>query len=345
MFEFERRGYLQAGPWVPEVVLEHPELVRQLHEEFVHAGSEVTEAFTYYGHREKLRLIGREHDLEPMNRKALEICRQVCDETGTYMAGNICNTTRYDPNNPTSHQECLDMFKESIQWAVEGGSDFIVAETFSDFGEGKLALEAIQQWGNGLPAVVMYATHSPSGLKDGVKYPDACKYLLEHGAAAAGLNCSSGPETIIDYMKDIRKACPDGVLACLPVPYRTTPKEPNMQSIIMPNGKRAFWGNLDAYMSSCDEIETFGKECQKLNIQYVGICCGNSARYFRTLAESYGRRPPASRFTKDMDKHYIFGNKEKNPLLHSVNVDTLKDSIGKSWEEKKTFEGKPALPS
>jgi betaine-homocysteine S-methyltransferase len=46
VFEFERRGYLQAGAFVPEVVIEHPELVQQLHEEFVHAGSDVVEAFT-----------------------------------------------------------------------------------------------------------------------------------------------------------------------------------------------------------------------------------------------------------------------------------------------------------
>ena len=58
LFEFERRGYLQAGPYVPEIVLEHPEMVRQLHRDFVHAGSDVVEAFTYYANREKLRLIG-----------------------------------------------------------------------------------------------------------------------------------------------------------------------------------------------------------------------------------------------------------------------------------------------
>ena len=60
LFEFERRGYLQAGAFVPEVVLENPGLVEQLHREFAHAGSDVIEAFTYYGHREKLRVIGRE---------------------------------------------------------------------------------------------------------------------------------------------------------------------------------------------------------------------------------------------------------------------------------------------
>src|SRR5919206_715927 len=92
LFELERRGYLQAGAFVPEVVLEHPELVAELHREFVHAGSDVVEAFTYYAHREKLRLIGKEHDLEPLNRQALEIARAVARETGTLFAGDVCNT-------------------------------------------------------------------------------------------------------------------------------------------------------------------------------------------------------------------------------------------------------------
>src|SRR6516162_7938947 len=97
LFEFERRGYLQAGAFVPEVVLEHPELVENLHREFVHAGSDVVEAFTYYAHREKLKIIGREKDLERINREALRIARKVARSTGTLFAGNICNSNIYDP--------------------------------------------------------------------------------------------------------------------------------------------------------------------------------------------------------------------------------------------------------
>src|SRR5690349_5359966 len=82
LFEFERRGYLQAGAFVPEVVLEEPGLVEQLHREFVHAGSDVVEAFTYYGHREKLRIIGKEDLLEPLNKTALEIALKVARDTG-----------------------------------------------------------------------------------------------------------------------------------------------------------------------------------------------------------------------------------------------------------------------
>src|SRR5438093_8527721 len=77
LFELERRGYLQAGSFVPEVVLEQPELVAQLHREFVHAGSDVVEAFTYYAHREKMRLVGKEHLLEEINRQALRLAKDV----------------------------------------------------------------------------------------------------------------------------------------------------------------------------------------------------------------------------------------------------------------------------
>src|ERR1700745_4105735 len=118
LFECERRGYLQAGAFVPEVVLDHPHVVAELHREFVHAGSDVVEAFTYYGHREKLRLIGREQDLEPLNPKALAIAKEVADETGALLAGDISNTNIYEDDDD-SRRTVRAMFDEQIEWAVE----------------------------------------------------------------------------------------------------------------------------------------------------------------------------------------------------------------------------------
>ena len=60
LFDLERRGYLTAGEFVPEVALEHPEALEALHRDFQRAGSDVVEAFTYNGHREKMRVIGKE---------------------------------------------------------------------------------------------------------------------------------------------------------------------------------------------------------------------------------------------------------------------------------------------
>jgi len=164
LFECERRGYLQAGAFVPEVVLDHPEVVEELHLEFAHAGSDVIEAFTYYGHREKLRVLGKEDILEPLNRQALSIAARVARDTGTLLAGNLCNTNVYEPGQQ-AEQVVRSAFEEQVSWAAQAGADFVIAETFSWVGEALLALEAIKA--AGLPAVVTFAVHRDGLMRDG----------------------------------------------------------------------------------------------------------------------------------------------------------------------------------
>src|SRR5215468_6404131 len=238
LFECERRGYLQAGAFVPEVVLDHPEVVEELHREFVHAGSDVVEAFTYYGHREKLRVIGKEDVLEPLNRQALAIAAQVAKETGTLLAGNLCNTNVYEPGAP-AERAVRSAFEEQVGWAAEAGVDFIIAETFSWAGEALLALEAIRA--AGLPAVVTYAVHRDGANRDGASPEDACRQAEQAGADVVGLNCIRGPQTMLPLLAPIRAAvsCP---VAALPVPYRTTAAQPSMQALTDParGGHQAF---------------------------------------------------------------------------------------------------------
>jgi betaine-homocysteine S-methyltransferase len=97
---------------VPEVVIDHPEAVMRLHGDFVHAGSDVVEAFTYYAHREKLWVIGREDILETINRQALRIAKDVAGLHGTLMAGNICNTNVYEADDPKTHDAVRAMYEE-----------------------------------------------------------------------------------------------------------------------------------------------------------------------------------------------------------------------------------------
>ena len=96
LFAMERRGYLQAGAYVPEVVLEHPDVVTQLHREFIRSGSDVVQAFTYYGHREKLRLIGKEDLLEPLQRNALKIAKDAADDTDAIETDMILKSASLD---------------------------------------------------------------------------------------------------------------------------------------------------------------------------------------------------------------------------------------------------------
>ncbi|MBI3457808.1 MAG: homocysteine S-methyltransferase family protein [Candidatus Rokubacteria bacterium] len=313
LFEFERRGYLQAGAFVPEVVLEHPELVEQLHRDFVHAGSDVVEAFTYYAHRAKLRIIGREKDLERINRTALRLARKVARDTGTLFAGDICNTSIYVPEDGKSHREARRMFDEQVGWAVDAGVDFIIGETYSAGAEALLALESIKRASR--PAVITLAVNREGRSWEGWSIPDACRRLEEAGADVVGLNCSRGPATMMPLLKEVRAAVTCHV-AALPVPYRTTPAEPTFQSLTDPScasipENRPFPAALDPFVCNRYEIAEFGKEALALGVRYLGVCCGAGPHHIRSLAEALGRRPPASRYSPDMSKHIVFGTDKR----------------------------------
>jgi betaine-homocysteine S-methyltransferase len=313
LFELERRGYVQAGPYVPEVVLEAPETVRQLHREFVRAGSDVVEAFTYYGHREKLKIIGKEDILEPLNRQALQIAKEVANESGGLLAGDLSNTNAYDPADSESLRSVRRAFEEQVGWAVDAGVDFIVGETFSWLGEASLALEIIR--GSGKPAVMTLAMHQEGIMREGMPMHEACRRLQDAGADVVGLNCSRGPATMLPAIERIRQSVSCHV-AALPVPYRTTADRPTFQSLqdpgcgCLPEG-RPFPVALDPFTCNRYEIAEFGKAAFAMDVRYLGVCCGAGPHHIRALAEALGRRPPASRHSPDMTRHSYFGNDPK----------------------------------
>jgi betaine-homocysteine S-methyltransferase len=316
LFELERRGYLQAGGFVPEVVLDHPEKVAELHREFVHAGSDVVEAFTYYAHREKLRLIGKEHLLEAINRQALGIAKEVASESDALLAGNVCNTNLY--GGEESRETVRRMYEEQVGWAVEAGVDFVIAETISWAGEALVATEVIKE--TGLPAVVTLTAHKDPDMREGVSPAEACKQLEAAGADVVGLNCSRGPRTMLPLLKQVRDAVSVHV-AALPVPYRTTEQQPSFQSLEDPlatglPADRPFPTALDPFTCNRYEIAEFAREAYEMGVHYLGVCCGAAPHHIRAMAEALGRVPPASRYTADMSKHAYLGS---DPTLKEEN--------------------------
>src|SRR5699024_3476357 len=196
LFELERRGYLTAGEFVPEVAREHPEALRALHVDFQRAGSDIVEAFTYNGHREKMRVIGKEDLLEPLNRSALRIAREVADaEPGNLMAGNISNSNIWDPADPARQSEVRGMFEEMVGWAVEEGADLIIGETFYYAGEALAALEIAKA--SGLPVVLTLAPMAFQEMADGPGIVETAQRLEQGGADVVGLNCFRGPATLM----------------------------------------------------------------------------------------------------------------------------------------------------
>jgi betaine-homocysteine S-methyltransferase len=303
VFELERRGYIKAGPYVPEVVLDFPAAVAELHREFLRAGSDVMVALTYYAHREKLRDVGREGDLEAMNRHAVRIARDVAREGGALVAGNICNTWAYDPDDPSTRDIVRAQYTEQLGWAVDEGIDFVISETNDYLGEALIGLEVIQDLG--LPSMVTMATTQPEQTRDGHDYVEACRILADHGATVVGLNCDRGPEMMLPLIARVREAV-DCAVAAQPVPYRTTAQSPTMESLRSDGMKRAFPLALEPFGCTRFEMADFAVAARDLGVNYVGICCGAGPHHVRAMAEALGREVPAGKYSPALELHPMY---------------------------------------
>src|SRR5215470_3327402 len=129
LLELEKRGYVKAGPFTPEVAVEHPEALRQLHREFLRAGSEVLQTCTFYASEEKLRTAGYAQQVEQINRSAVRIAREVAGDEAL-VAGNLSLTWQYNPDDPSSKDRVLHLFRQQVALQKEEGVDFFIAETF-----------------------------------------------------------------------------------------------------------------------------------------------------------------------------------------------------------------------
>jgi betaine-homocysteine S-methyltransferase len=320
LFELERRGYLSAGEFVPEVALEHPEALAALHRDFQRAGSEIAKAFTYNGHREKMRVIGKEDLLEPLNRAALRIAREVASEAPgekNLMAGNISNTNVWNPDDRGSQSAARGMFEEMVGWAVEERADMLIGETFYYAGEAFAALDVMKR--SGLPCVVTLAPMATNEMMDGLAVVDACKELEQRGADVVGMNCFRGPRTMLPFLRQIRDAVSCHV-AGLPVPYRTTEEEPtffnlsdnNNCSCPSPHG-RPFPTALDPLYANRYEVGAFAAEAYAIGVRYLGLCCGAAPMHIRQIAEAVGRTTEASRYAERMENHFMYGTNARLP--------------------------------
>ena len=223
-------------------------------------------------------------------------------ETGTLLAGNICNTNVYEPGTPAAG-EARAAFEEQVAWAAEAGADMIIAETFSWLGEALLALEAIQA--AGLPAVVTFAVHREGTLRDEASPAEACRQAEQAGAAVVGLNCIRGPRTMLPLLGRIRDAVSCRWRRC-PCPT-ARPGAAVDAGAARPGrgGAQAFPTALDPFTAR-QELGEFAAEALALGVRYRVSAVAphriTSARWPRRRA-----RPPASRFSPDMTKHSFLG--------------------------------------
>ena len=153
LLELEKRGYVQAGPFTPEVAIEHPEALAELHREFQRAGAEFLTTMTFYASDDKLATVGLKDKVDEINRNAVKVAKEVAAEGDALVAGDLSLTWAYDPADPASADHVRGLFDRQLQDMLDAGPpNFWVGETFSHLGEALLFVERAKA--TGLPAMV-----------------------------------------------------------------------------------------------------------------------------------------------------------------------------------------------
>src|ERR1700720_3133108 len=176
LLELEKRGWVRAGPFTPEVALLHPDALRELHLEFREAGADGLQALPFYASRDKLATVGLENRLEDLNRAAVRIARGVAGDK-CLVAGNLSLTWMYEPNSPAAADKVRKTFDEQLAVQVEEGVDFIIGETFSWLGEALICVERAKK--TGLPVMVTVCFENKDETAEGTDAATAAKTLFE----------------------------------------------------------------------------------------------------------------------------------------------------------------------
>ena len=288
LLELEKRGWVRAGPFTPEVALTYPNALRELHMEFREAGAEVLQALTFYASRDKLATVGLEDRLEDLNRAAVRVAREVAGDR-CLVAGNLSLTWMYEPGSPSAADRVRSTFDEQLTVQLDEGIDFVIGETFSWLGEALIAVERARK--TGLPVMVTICFENKDETAEGRSAADAAKALFDAGADIVGMNCLRPPEHILGPMEQMRKAV-SGYLACQPVAYRTPKHRPDFTSL------PEFPYGLDPLQLTRKEMADYAVQARDLGINYIGACCGTVAMHIREMARILGKLPKDSRIWK-----------------------------------------------
>jgi betaine-homocysteine S-methyltransferase len=305
LLELEKRGWVRAGPFTPEVALLHPDALRELHIEFREAGTDVLQALTFYASRDKLATVGLDNKLEDLNRAAVRIAREVAGDK-CLVAGNLSLTWMYEPNSPAAADKVRRTFDEQLAVQVEEGVDFIIGETFSWLGEALIAVERGRK--TGLPVMVTICFENQDETADGKSSAESAKALLDAGADIVGMNCLRPPEHTLGAMEEMRRAV-SGYLACQPVAYRTPKDKPDFTSL--PEFPLA----LDPLQLTRQEMGEYALRAREIGINYIGSCCGSVAIHVREMARALGKLQEDGRLwkkggEKPMSAYEYYGHDE-----------------------------------
>jgi homocysteine S-methyltransferase len=253
-----------------ELNLSSPDLVLEIHREYIKAGAEIIETNTFGASRLKLAQQGLDDKLAEINVAAAKLARRAAQDAHheVFVAGAISPLgVRIEPYGPTSVEEAKEMFKEQAQAQLEGGVDCFVLETFHDLDEMRQAIRAVRELGD----YVIFAQMTINEQGE-TAYGTAAELftqrLDEWGADVIGVNCSVGPQLILGAIERMR-----------PVTTRKLSAQPNAGLPREVQGRRM-------YMSSPDYMAKYAKRLINAGVKFVGGCCGTTPDHIKLIADA-----------------------------------------------------------
>ncbi|HXC96670.1 MAG TPA: bifunctional homocysteine S-methyltransferase/methylenetetrahydrofolate reductase [Edaphobacter sp.] len=264
-----------------ELNLSQPELVREIHNEYLQAGAEVIETNTFGANAFRLETHGLKDKVREINLAGVRIARECVNQirdkqaAEAFVAGAIGPLgVRLEPLGKVGLDEAREAFAEQIHALAEGGPgvgvDLLIVETMTSLAEAEQAILAARGVAPGLPVIVMMTVDEEGNCLDGSSAETAAAKLTEWGADAVGCNCSAGPATVLSVIERMR-------------PVTTKPLA------AMPNAgiPRAVEGRT-IYLTSPEYMASFTRKLVKAGASIVGGCCGTTPSYIRAM-KSYLR--------------------------------------------------------
>ncbi len=256
-----------------ELNLTNPDLVREVHEEYVRAGADIIETNTFGATAHHLKQYGLEGSLRLINVAAARLAREAACER-CHVAGAVGPLgLRIEPYGPTSFEEAKDLFKEQIAALLEGGVDLFVLETFSDISEMRQAMRAVRELCD-LP-VIAQMTILPDGNTSFGTTPEVFTARLdEWGADVIGLNCGVGPAILLTAIEKMRAVT-------------------NKKLSVQPNAglPRDVQGR-QFYMCSPEYMAKFAKRLIQAGAKFIGGCCGTTPSHIKLISDAVRAASP-----------------------------------------------------
>jgi len=295
LLELERRGYVDSGSsrekvgtgrgsgqFTPEVAIENPEALAELHREFLNAGSQVLQALTFFATREKLARAGYGQQTEKINAAAVKIARAVAGDRAL-VAGSVSRTQLFESEGPSAAAHVRELFQEQVALLLEGGVDFLILETFFRLDEMLIALECAR--GRGVPVMATISFRPvTTRSSDGHSPAECARVLAGEGADLVGANCEQEPGRMLPILRAMRSAT-SAAIAAQPAAFRTTDETPCFTR--MPQ----FPDALETIQIAREEFINFAAQAKAEGIGYLGGCCGCNAAYIRGMARGLATTP------------------------------------------------------